>query len=197
MSLKTQAFSHVNRRGETYFLQAKKKGGGYFFGRKPTGTPVATLPEGYEVYEKPEDAQVLIRRIKPSPILPSEEEAVRQAVRKLAGLEHFIVEKEGKSLTIYLTDIEPEGRLSLIALIAPMSAAQAEDLRREMIARARYEKMIQFTLIDPEKRRFIAQRWCFLGSIDDWHYLGGDAPLAELLAQYVPHLGRESFFDLV
>ncbi|HEV7222659.1 MAG TPA: hypothetical protein VGN42_08160 [Pirellulales bacterium] len=39
-------------------------------------------------------------------------------------------------------------------------------------------------------------RWCYLGSIDSWIPLDSGKPL-ELLANHsLPHLGRESFFEL-
>lgn len=190
-------FTYTNRRGEAYYLQRKaRRGGGegLSFARNMTGAPVECVPEGYEVYEKPENAQVFIRKAKPSAILPSEERAVTTAVRRLAGLEHFIVQREDKSLVVYLADIEPEGRLQLISAIAPMTSADADAMKRYMIGRASYEKMMRFTLTDVERRLFCAERWCFLGSIDNWMHLKLDRPLAELLAAYVPHLGRDSFF---
>jgi hypothetical protein len=66
-----------------------------------------------------------------------------------------------------------------------------------MLRRARYEKMLRFTLTDASPRRFSAERWCFLGSIDNWYFLDGDKPLHHLLEAFVPHLGKESFFELV
>ena len=41
------------------------------------------------------------------------------------------------------------------------------------------------------------KRWCFLGGIDDWRFLAGPTPLADLLDRYTPHLGKESFFELM
>ena len=60
-----------------------------------------------------------------------------------------------------------------------------------------YSKMMRFTLLDDSPRRFGAERWCFLGSIDNWLSLNGLKSLNKLLAKYVPHLGKESFFELM
>jgi hypothetical protein len=56
--------------------------------------------------------------------------------------------------------------------------------------------VMRFTLEDKETRQFAVDRWCFRGSIDDWIPLSfGDLP--KLVARYCPHLGKESFFDLM
>jgi hypothetical protein len=60
-----------------------------------------------------------------------------------------------------------------------------------------YSTMLRFTLVDAGRRLFDAERWCFRGSIDDWIEPGGPKPLDALLKTYVPHLGQESFFELM
>jgi hypothetical protein len=64
------------------------------------------------------------------------------------------------------------------------------------MSRSQYSKMMRFELVDAECRLFVAQRWCFLGSIDQWIFLDGPAPLSQLVDKYVRHLGKESFFEL-
>jgi hypothetical protein len=58
-----------------------------------------------------------------------------------------------------------------------------------------YFPMMQFLLEDEQRRTFIAQRYCFIGSIDDWIDIG-HGPLTRLVKRYVKHLGQESYFDL-
>lgn len=63
----------------------------------------------------------------------------------------------------------------------------------------RYQAMLRFTLVDNNKRHFFAERWCFRGSIDDWvtiYSLGSDS-LETLCEALFPHLGKESFYDLI
>ena len=98
---------------------------------------------------------------------------------------------------VYLTHAEPDAALRIMESFARMPAKQAEALRKRMIAQARYAKMMRFTLVDEKSRRFSADRWCFLGSIDDWFSLAYNEPLSKLLERYAPHLGRESFFELM
>jgi hypothetical protein len=194
------AFQYVNRSGDAYFLQSMSRAGGkrsYSFTRKLRGEPVDALPEGHEVYERPEDGQVFLRRARPSAIRPEERQLAESSIRALADGVHAIVRAEGKAIIVYLADIEPDARLAILRVLAPMGPADADRLRQGMLRRAGYDKMLRFTLTDPARRRFNAERWCFLGSIDDWYFLDGDKPLPELLEATVPHLGKESFFELM
>jgi hypothetical protein len=58
--------------------------------------------------------------------------------------------------------------------------------------------MLRFVLLGGEGRQFWAERWCCRGRMDGWFALsGGPGELAPLVARYGPHLGRESFFELM
>ena len=59
--------THVNRKRDTYYLQAGKTKTGtprYWFSKSTEGDLVDAIPAGHEVYENPE-AQVFLRRIVP------------------------------------------------------------------------------------------------------------------------------------
>ena len=71
---------------------------------------------------------------------------------------------------------------------------------REPIFFGRYMKLLQFILTDEDERTFRVQRWCFRGSIDDWIDLwssGGEGNLSDLVKKFCPHIGKESFFELM
>jgi hypothetical protein len=193
------AYTHTNRRGEVYFIQAKARAGkiAYSAARTPAGNTVDRVPDGYEIYERPENAQVFVRKIRPTHIVPAETQSVKTAIRRLAKLEHFIVEAEQASIVIYLSDAEPDLSIELMRAIAPMTVDQAQSMRERMIRRSRYEKIMRFVLTNKVERTFTAERWCFRGRIDNWHYVAGGKMLPELVERYVPHLGQDSFFDLV
>lgn len=195
-------FQYTNRRGHVYHLQSTTGRNGserFSFTRKLTGKPVDRWPEGYEVRELPKNAQVVLRKKTPSQILPLEKQLTEAALRHQAKLEHFIVEADGNELVIWLPSNDPDELLQRMAGSFGLSSFGFQALRETQIRDAHYTKMMRFVLTDPEKRTFNAQRWCFLGSIDNWRYLvrGGSKPLAELLDKYVQHLGKQSFFDLM
>ena len=63
-----------------------------------------------------------------------------------------------------------------------------------------YQKMLRFTLDDKKDRTFRVQRWCFKGSIDDWIDLwvsGGIGKLPDLVRDFCPHIGQDSFYELM
>jgi hypothetical protein len=72
------------------------------------------VPEGYKIYETPANAQVFVRKIKPTRILPTERQLVETSIRKLAKPEYFIVAVEDESIVIYLTDAEPDESLRML-----------------------------------------------------------------------------------
>ena len=168
----------------------------YYFARKLTGTPVDQVPEGYEIYEDPEDAQVFLRHPKPTAILPIELAAARQAVETMASQSRAIVQAEAKSIVVYLADIDEDEITRTLGFLA----REGSDLARHrewMLTGTRYVKMMRFTLVDEDKRLFDVERWCFKGSIDDWSHPLSSGSLAQLLGRYVPHLGKQSFFELM
>jgi hypothetical protein len=73
-----------------------------------------------------------------------------------------------------------------------ISEAQVRGLFARSVS---YSPMLQFTLEDEKRRTFTAQRYCFMGSIDDWIDIG-HGPLPTLVKWYGKHLGQESYFEL-
>ena len=55
---------------------------------------------------------------------------------------------------------------------------------------------MRFVLVDEDTRTFLAGRWCYSGSIDDWIDVGSTGSLDRLARALVPKLGTHAFFDL-
>jgi hypothetical protein len=193
--------THVNRCGDTYYLQSKQtKTGGlqYYCGRKLTGTPLTQLPDGYEVYEAPETGQVYLRRPKDHQILPEERGLLEAELRKYPNLQHALVDVQERSLVVYLPSLIDAGIDDLLAQIfsAPLGREAA---RNSLLGRSHYQKMLRFNLLNARNadgRAFWVERWCFKESIDGWISLGPPASLSDQIAKYLPHLGQESFYSL-
>jgi hypothetical protein len=78
---------YVNRRGDRYFVsQAKTKTGKpkFYCSKRPGGVGVDRLPEGFEIHERPEDALVSVRKIRPARIQPFEREELTRLANELA-----------------------------------------------------------------------------------------------------------------
>ncbi len=96
------------------------------------------------------------------------------------------LQQEGKATVVY----EPRSAASLDAFGFPGSG---ELLRSEEFLD--YEGVLRFVLLDKKTRQFRVERLCYRSSVDGWMTLG-TGHLGELAAAYLPHVGKESFFDL-
>jgi len=196
-------YEYRNRKGDLYLLQQTESKTGkprYYFGRNMKGTPVEEIPDGYEVYEKPDTAQVYCRKAKPTAILPVEKEIVSEAVERLSPAELFLVDVEPDSLVVYLPNTDRQEARSLAnEIVGDMGffARRVEQAVTNMVSRSQFHKAMRFSLADKDQRLFEVERWCFRGSIDDWIYLDGPAELSDLVEKFTPHLGDESFYELM
>ena len=188
---------YINRRGDTYFLhrgQTKTGKQKWFFSTKQAGELASSIPEGFEIYEN-YNAQVFLRKIVPRLVTEEEVATVEKGIRTLAKLNYFVTEVKEGSIIVYLSN----GNTAFLenSIISRFGIRDRAALWREMQRFLTYSPMMRFNLVDQQRRRFAVDRWCFLGSIDDWFPLAGSGELSKLVKKYVPHLGQESFFELM
>ncbi len=195
---------YTNRKGDVYILQAGKTKTGkprYWCGQKLTGKPLDAIPAGYEIREDPGNAIVTLRKVRPTGISPLEINILSDGIRQHAGLERFIVDVDGDSLVVYLPDRGQNVADELHEMFGGRLWAMSprmQETRDWMMRHSNYTKMMRFSLVDTGKRTFVVQRWCFRGSIDDWiQLLGCRGRLPDLVRKCVPHLGKDSFYDLM
>ncbi len=202
--MKLGALEYKNRRGDVYYLQQCKTRTGkpkYYVGKKLTGEPVAALPEGHELYERPDTGIVVFRKIRPSLITELERAQAEAIVRRASGLSHAIVAIEDDALVVYTPSVTGAEIDSLMSMAGgaffSLASARVREVREEQIKRSLFTQMLRFTLVNPDTREYRAERWCFRGRIDNWIYLPGHGSLPALVEEYAQHLDRESFFELM
>ena len=188
--------THTNAKGKTYYLhQGTTKTGKpkYYFSMERNGALAESIPAGFEIYENP-NAQVFLRRIPPKIITDEERQAVEDGMRKYAEVQDYKIDVKGNAIVVYTADQDIETLAGLFQDLYPdpTTNPQLLTLLRNEI---HYSPMLQFLLEDAQRRLFTAQRYCFRGAIDDWIDIAY-GPLTQLVKQYVPHLGQESYFDL-
>ena len=165
--------THVNRYRDTYYLHVGWTKTGkpkYWFSTKTEGDLVESIPEAYEVYENP-DAGVYLRKKPPQIVTPEEVALVKEGLERYAPDQNCIVDVRKEDIIVYHSK-----RGSL------------------------YQKMLRFTLDDKKDRTFRVQRWCFKGSIDGWIDLWASGSVGELpvlVRTFCPHLGQDSFYELM
>lgn len=190
------AIEHVNRKGKTYYLhQGKTKTGKpkYFFSMKSAGNLVNRIPDGYEIYENP-NAQVFLRKIRPQIVTPEEVDIVQAGVKRHAQGERCIIDVKGKCILVYLCDQNVDNLMEITSMGLGGDTARMQETLLQSVT---YSPVMQFVLEDETKREFGVERWCFRGSVDDWIWLDSGRDLKALVKKYVPHLGQESFFELI
>jgi len=188
---------YLNRKGDTYFLHESKTKTGkpkWFFSKKTEGTLAESIPDGYEIYEN-HNAQVFLRIIVPMLVTKEEIETVEEGVRTFAKLRYFLVEAKSDSIVVFIAN-QDTGFLEE-SVASRFGITDREKLASAMQGFLTYLPMMRFNLVDEKRRRFSVERWCFRGSIDDWFPLGGSGDLSTMVRKFAPHLGEESFYELM
>lgn len=201
---------YTNRVGKTYYLrQGKTKTGKprYFFSSQQSGKGKAmdNIPEGYEIYEHPENAQVFLRKKRPRLITDIEEQFVKKHVNSLKRSRRYRVDCKDEYITIYESNADTENLKDIKDIFGDLlkntptrPGVNADDAMTALIkiADQHYAAMLRFCLVDKEKRTFTVERFCFRGSIDEWVYLDGPEDFRRIVKKHVKLLGTNEFFDL-
>ncbi len=181
-----------SRTGKTYYLHTgPKRGGGvqHYFSTKSTGQLAERVPAGFEIHEAV-DGKVYLRRAEPKLVDDDEVEVVRSKLATRQAGFRYKVETRGMVITLY----QSEDRLGSLAACMPRLGLRTDGAIEEQFAT--YQAILRFLLIDPERRLFAPERYCFRGSVDDWISIGPPDTIEKLAARYGKHLGKDSFFDL-
>jgi hypothetical protein len=189
------SIQYVNRKGQTYFLHRGTTKTGkprYFFSMKDEGNLAEAIPDGFEIYENA-NAQVFLRRIRPKIITDDEIAVVKQGMERYCKLKHYQIDVKKNVIIIFTANQDVDLLSELVSRAPAAKEMDAEKLLARIIS---YSPELQFELVDQKKRLFMTQRYCFLGSIDDWITIGVPDTLPKLVKKYVKHLGQESFYGL-
>ena len=189
--------AYTNRKGMTYYLNrgtTKTGKARYYFARQPQDDPVEEIPEGYQISESANGVVSLVKA-RPPRFLPEEIVAVESAVHRHPKAINYRVSVKRDRIEVY-ERVGPDP----VELVAEFSGlllpGQEERLRAFDARRAQFTPVLRFFLVDAERRRFSAQRMCYLGRVDGWIGVGGVASVEVLAQQLIPKLGTDQFFEL-
>ena len=187
------ALSYTNRKGLTYFLHARKTKAGkerYVFARAVGEGPVDEIPDGYAVQENV-NGQVSLAKARLRFIVAAEEEAVRSRLEELS-LGVYRTEVKGDAIVVH----EPQRSLDLPLGPSPLSPFASRERLEEWARGGKYWPVLRFVLDDPGSRTFHVERMTYRGD-GGWSWPLGSGKIKKLARQYLSHLGKESFFDLL
>jgi len=208
-----EPFSYTNKYGQTYYLHSLRSATGHISQVMRTSARGAavSLPDDLEVRENVH-GQVSVRRRRRRKITKLEEQLLRGAMERLRPFA-YALDIDGKAATVYAS--AEDRKCFLESLDAEFADGFAEALakalakryspelvemfrarRKEQNAkRPRYYPLLRFVVTDKRQRQFAVERVCFSGE-SSWIRLEV-LPLPAAVMKYLPHLGRDSFFDLV
>lgn len=195
--------TYKNRRNKTYYLHKGRTKTGkprYHFSLKSKGELVDEIPDGYEIYEHPGTGGVFLRKKLPRLITDIERRIIEKELKKIEGSRRYLLDIKGKVITVFQSNQNIETLKDLFSDISPDffnnrsdNAFSIEDIINIAVE---YGPIMRFTLEGEKKRTFNVERYCFLGSVDDWIHIGEPDILKNLVKKYVKHLDQDSFFDL-
>lgn len=103
----------------------------------------------------------------------------------------------GKALKEVVQNAVPGGDIGLDATKIILGTVFRKKPDEAMADHIPFEAVLKLELADHQKRTFAAYRMCWVGgNKPDWLFLD-EGTLPTLLKEYVRHIGKESFYDLV
>lgn len=191
--------THTNRKGITYTLcRGTTKTGKprYYFVRDAEDRRVVEeIPEGWEIRESV-NGIVSLARERPQQIQSEEVRVVRTALRRHPKGQNYRIDVKPDRIVIY-ERVAPDADelISELSKAAPLGPGRESELRGILEEQAQFTPVLRFILDDVEQRVFRAERWCYLGRIDDWIFVK-TGPVDRLARKLIPTLGTDEFFQL-
>lgn len=191
--------SYTNRKGSTFFLcQGETKTGKvrYYFSRESRGKKIEKIPIGYEISESVNGVVSLVK-VRPRLIPMDEAALVENALKRHPNGSNYRVDVKQSQIVIYEgTGPDVDGILNLFGDNFPRSSGATNQIKAQLERYIRFAAVMRFTLNDPDKRTFYAERWCHFGSVDDWIRIGRPEKLDQLVIKLIPTLGTDDFYEL-
>ena len=191
--------TYTNRKGFIFYLckgVTKTSKPRYYFAREPKGEPVEQIPAGVVISESV-NGVVSLTKARPMLILPEEIAEVQAAVQRHRKSRNYRVNIKNDKIVVYeRVGADVDDVLAVFKGEVLISPDKVEQLQERLDRGAQFTPVLRFILLDAEARTFHVQRWCYLGSIDDWIDLGYSGTAAQLAQRLIPTWGSDAFFDL-
>jgi hypothetical protein len=193
--------TYTNRKGHTYYLcQGLTKTGKlrYYFARQPKEGSPDQIPEGYRISESVNGVVSLVKD-QPQLIFPQEVASVEAVLaHHPKGSDYRVAVKKNQVVIYERLGPDVETLNAIFGKFSPLPPEIVKNRLQEQLDKsARFSPILRFILIDPEERKFYAERWSYMGSIDDWIDIGESGKLEKLARRLIPKLGTDDFFELL
>ena len=124
-------FNYTNRKGKIYFLHEGKTKTGkqkYHFSTSTEGNLVDKIPDGFEIYENPTNAQVFLRKQQPKLINDSARKLVEKYLKKQEGNKRYLVDIKGKEIIIFQSDQEANALTDIFKTFPLATSSKMEEI---------------------------------------------------------------------
>ena len=182
-----KAVEYINRRKEKHYLkEANTKTGKkrYYVVKNLSKYSIEELlyeiPAGFEFYEHPRDAMVVLRRIPTYNINDTEIEIVSSAMKQHDNVTDYIIEKGVDHITIYKGCCDINRISDIPELIASFYLIQ------------HYDDVLRF---EKKKKIYLSQRFCCLSRDYGWITMERSKDLQYLAEKYCYHVGKDSLLN--
>jgi hypothetical protein len=176
---------YINRKGQAHYLRAvtaKKGGTRYYIIKNPAKYPASELleniPAGFEFYEHPGEAEVVLRKTLQTNITPAEKEIVEAVMQQHETVDDYIIDTEANALLIYTAHLSRD-------------EFGFDEEHFKLIQS--YNDVLRFE--KTSSSQYLAQRFCHLSNYYGWITLETSHDLAVLAQKYCYHIDKESLLE--
>jgi len=164
--------SHINRKGQTYFLcQGITKTGKahYFFSKTAAPDAPDQTPAGHHIEENVNGIVSLVKDRKQL-ILPEEIQVIEVALHRHPKGNNYRVSAKGKQIIVYeRLGPDAEDLAKIFDKTLPVYSWQEllEGMQAILDRNAQYSPMLHFNLVDAAERTFCAERATYVSSLPE------------------------------
>ena len=192
--------TYTNRKGHTYYLcKGMTKTGKmrYYFARQPKERSPDQIPDGYRISESVNGVVSLVKD-RPQLILPHEVASVEASLdRHPKGRDYRVTVQKNQIVIYERLGPDMETLIDMFGKLRPLQPEIMKQRTQEGLDKfARFSPIMRFILLDSDDRKYKAERWNFMGDIDDWIDIGESGKLENLARRLIPQLGTDDFFEL-
>ncbi len=177
---------YENRKGELYYIKfatAKKGGKRYYIvkdkSKFKSDELLEEVPQGFEFYEFPYDARVVLRKMLKSSITDEEFSILDLVMKRHETVKDYIIDREKDALLIYTAHLDRELWNMLDDIQFRLTQSYDDKLRFEKNEKGEYE----------------AQRFCYLSRYYGWIIMETSRDLKYLAEKYCYHIDKESLLQ--
>jgi hypothetical protein len=192
-------FTYTNRKGFTYFLNKGVTKTGkprYYFAREQKNEVVEQIPQGYQVEESVNGIVSLVKA-RPQLIQPEEAASLEAALKRHPKARNYRLAVKNDQMIVYeATGMDIDNLREIMGPVGLKMSGIEDRLKVELDRYTQFTPVMRFILDDRETREYHVERWCYLGSIDDWLYVGHSGKIDSLAKKLIPTLGTDEFYEL-